>query len=77
MISNLIIKRTQALSQIAYKTFFYNLNYLPDTILGGIILFALLLQSPPLLVLGVLDVSFVYNLFKAVSVGLSPVGSYP
>jgi hypothetical protein len=54
MISNLIIKRTQALSQIAYKTFFYNLNYLPDTILGGIILFALLLQSPPLLVLGVL-----------------------
>lgn len=43
-----------ALSQIAYKTFFFNLNYLPDTILGGIILFALLLQSAPLFVLGVL-----------------------
>ena len=31
----------------------YNLNYLPDTVLGGIVLFALLLQSAPLGALGV------------------------
>lgn len=53
-ISSLIVKRFAALSQIAYKSFFFNLNYLPDTILGGVVLFSLLLQSAPLFVLGIL-----------------------
>jgi hypothetical protein len=52
--AKIIVDRVTALSQFASKAFFFNLNYLPDTILGGIILFALLLQSIPLGLMGVL-----------------------
>ena len=47
-----IVDRLTALSQFAGKGILFNLNYLPDTILGGIVLFALLLQSGPLALLG-------------------------
>ena len=53
-VAKAVIDRVSGLSDFASKAFFFNLNYLPDTILGGIILFALLLQSIPLGVLGVL-----------------------
>jgi len=48
----IIVERFSALSEFTGKAFLYNLNYLPDTILGGIVLFALLLQSAPLGLLG-------------------------
>jgi hypothetical protein len=48
----IIIDRVTALSQFAAKGVLFNLNYMPDTILGGIVLFALLLQSAPLALLG-------------------------
>jgi len=48
----IIVERFSALSEFTAKGFLYNLNYLPDTILGGIVLFALLLQSAPLGLLG-------------------------
>jgi hypothetical protein len=48
-----IVKRFGALSQFVAKGVLFNLNYLPDTILGGIVLFALLLQSAPLALLGI------------------------
>lgn len=48
----IIVERFSALSQFTSKAFFYNLNYLPDTILGGIVLFSLLLQNPGLGLLG-------------------------
>lgn len=50
----IIVDRVTALGVFSSKAFFYNLNYLPDTILGGIILFSLLLQSIPLGVLGII-----------------------
>jgi len=52
--AKIIVDRVTALSQFSSKAFFFNLNYLPDTILGGIILFSLLLQSVPMGVLGVI-----------------------
>jgi hypothetical protein len=55
--AKIIVDRVTALSQTASKSFFFNLNYLPDTILGGIVLFSLLIQSVPLGVLGVLMLS--------------------
>jgi len=48
----IIVDRFNALSEFSAKGLLYNLNYLPDTILGGIVLFSLLLQSPPLGLLG-------------------------
>jgi hypothetical protein len=47
----LLNQRVNSLSQFIGKGFLYNLGYLPDTILGGITLFSLLLQSPPLALL--------------------------
>lgn len=49
----LIQERLNSLSQFVGKGLLYNLNYLPDTVLGGIALFSLLLQSMPLTLLGV------------------------
>lgn len=49
----LIQERLNSLSQFIGKGFLYNLSYLPDTILGGVALFSLLLQSAPLTLLGV------------------------
>jgi len=46
--AKIVVDRVTALSQSASKAFIFNLNYLPDTILGGITLFALLIQSVPL-----------------------------
>jgi hypothetical protein len=48
-----IVDRLTALSNFTGKGILFNLNYMPDTILGGIALFALLLQSGPLALLGV------------------------
>ena len=48
----IIVDRFSALSEFTAKGFLYNLSYLPDTVLGGIVLFALLLQSAPLGILG-------------------------
>jgi hypothetical protein len=48
-----LVDRVFALSQFVAKGVLFNLNYLPDTILGGIVLFSLLLQSSPLALLGV------------------------
>lgn len=50
--AKLIIERLTALSSFTGNAVLFNLNYLPDTILGGIVLFALLLQSGPLAILG-------------------------
>jgi len=47
-----IIDRLTSLSDFTGKAVLFNLNYLPDTVLGGIVLFSLLLQSGPLAVLG-------------------------
>jgi hypothetical protein len=47
-----IVDRLTSLSDFTGKAVLYNLNYLPDTILGGIVLFSLLLQSGPLALLG-------------------------
>jgi len=55
--SAVIVDRLTAVSEYTSKAFFFNLNYLPDTILGGIILFSLLIQSVPLGVLGILLMS--------------------
>jgi len=52
--AKVIIDRLTALSQFSGNAVLFNLNYLPDTILGGIVLFALLLQSGPLAILGLL-----------------------
>jgi len=49
----ILVDRTYALSQFVGKGVLYNVNYLPDTILGGIVLFSLLLQSAPLAILGI------------------------
>jgi hypothetical protein len=51
--AKLIVDRFTALTDFTGKAVLYNLNYLPDTILGGIALFALLLQSAPLAILGI------------------------
>jgi len=51
--AKLIVDRLTALTDFTGKSVLYNLNYLPDTILGGIALFALLLQSGPLAILGI------------------------
>ena len=48
----LVLDRVTALTQFVGKGILFNLNYLPDTILGGIVLFALLMQSAPLAILG-------------------------
>jgi len=48
----LIMDRLTSLSDFTGKAVLFNLNYMPDTILGGIVLFSLLLQSGPLAVLG-------------------------
>ena len=63
----ILVDRLSALSQFSSKAFFFNLNYLPDTILGGIILFSLMIQSLPLGVLGI--VMFSLELFHASSTG--------
>jgi hypothetical protein len=49
----ILVDRVFALSQFVGKGVLYNVNYLPDTILGGIVLFSLLLQSAPLAILGI------------------------
>ena len=49
----IIIERVTALTRFTGKGILFNLNYMPDTILGGIVLFALLLQSVPLALLGI------------------------
>ena len=49
----IILDRVKALSEFTGRGVLFNLNYMPDTILGGIVLFALILQSPPLAILGV------------------------
>ena len=51
-VSKVIMDRLSALSQYTGKGILFNLNYMPDTILGGIVLFSLLLQSGPLALLG-------------------------
>jgi hypothetical protein len=58
----LIIERLQSLSQFVGKGFLYNLGYLPDTTLGGVTLFAFLLQSLPLALLSIIlfTVEFVH-----------------
>jgi len=52
--AKLIVDRLTELSQFTGNGVLFNLNYLPDTILGGIVLFALLLQSGPLAMLALL-----------------------
>ena len=47
-----VVDRFTALAQFTGKGVLFNLNYLPDTVLGGIVLFSLLLQSAPLALLG-------------------------
>lgn len=49
----ILTERVAALTQFAAKGVLFNLNYMPDTILGGIVLFALILQSGPLAILGI------------------------
>jgi hypothetical protein len=56
-VSKIIVDRLAAVGVYTSKAFFFNINYLPDTILGGIILFSLLMQSMPLAVLGVILLS--------------------
>ena len=51
--AKLIVDRVNSLSQFIGKGFLYNLSYLPDIILGGVSLFALLLQSLPLALLSI------------------------
>jgi len=48
----ILIERVTALTQFTAKGVLFNLNYMPDTILGGIVLFALIMQSGPLAILG-------------------------
>jgi hypothetical protein len=48
----ILTERVTALTQFTGKGILFNLNYMPDTILGGIVLFALIMQSGPLAVLG-------------------------
>lgn len=61
--SKIIVDRFTALSQIIGRGILYNINYLPDTVLGGISLFALLLQSGPLAILAIslFSVEFLHN----------------
>lgn len=55
--SSVVVDRTTVIAQSASKAFFFNLNYLPDTILGGLVLFSLLIQSVPLGILAILMLS--------------------
>lgn len=55
--AKIITDRATAIADYTSKAFFFNLNYMPDTILGGILLFALIIQSAPMGVLGVLLLS--------------------
>lgn len=57
MSAALVVDRVSEISQSASKAFLFNLNYLPDTILGGLVLFALLIQSVPLGILSALMLS--------------------
>lgn len=65
--AKILVDRLSALSQFTSKAFFFNLNYLPDTMLGGIILFSLMIQSLPLGILGI--VMFSLELFHASTTG--------
>ena len=49
----IVLDRVKALSEFTGRGVLFNLNYMPDTILGGIVLFALIMQSPPLAILGI------------------------
>jgi hypothetical protein len=55
--AKIVTDRATAIADYTSKAFFFNLNYMPDTILGGILLFALIIQSAPMGVLGVLLLS--------------------
>ena len=55
--AKVVVDRVGAIAETASKSFLYNLSYLPDTLLGGVVLFSLLLQSVPLGVLAILMLS--------------------
>lgn len=58
--SKIVVDRVSGIGQFAAKSFIYNLNYLPDTMLGGIVLFSLLIQSIPLGILAITMLSLEY-----------------
>ena len=55
--AKVVVDRATVIAQSASNAFFFNLNYLPDTILGGLVLFSLLIQSVPLGILAILMLS--------------------
>ena len=55
--AKIVTDRASAIADYTSKAFFFNLNYMPDTILGGILLFALIIQSVPMGVLGIILLS--------------------
>lgn len=60
--AKIVTDRATAIADYTSKAFFFNLNYMPDTILGGLLLFALIMQSVPMGMLGIvlLSLEFVH-----------------